>query len=125
MEETMTIEQALKEGYEFCGKQHEEWQSLTDINDLNEEDLREGYYAAQKKPNYFTFSKESIAETLAELIDENYSQENGRDDDEVYQAIKKLDFSQMETMINSALEKFPYWYLTKIKLTPPNKTIEV
>lgn len=114
----MTIEQALKEGYETCGKQHEEWQCLTDINDLEEEDLKEGYFVAQKKPNYYVFSKESIAETLAELIDENYSQENGRDDDEIYNAIKGLDFSETEKMINEALQKYPYWYLTKIKLIP-------
>jgi hypothetical protein len=29
MSKEMTITVALKEGYKFCGKQSEEWQSLT------------------------------------------------------------------------------------------------
>lgn len=57
MANALTIKEALSQGYEKCGVPRSEWQCLTNIEDLTEEDLTDGYYLAQKEPNYFSSTK--------------------------------------------------------------------
>ena len=117
MKNEMTIEKALSEGYEFCGKQSEQWQCLTPIKELTEIDIAEGcLFLASKKPDVFHFGKDQIAELLADVVASNESQDTGRDDDEIYDAVKEIDFTETEKQLTEVFEKFPSYKLTDIKL---------
>lgn len=112
----MTITEALKEGYTFCGRPDQEWQSLTFINDLNPIDFEQPLFLAEKKGTSYSFGKDEIAELLSDVIGDNESQDSGRDDEEIYNAIKEIDFSHTENQIQSVLDGFLRYKLTDIKL---------
>jgi hypothetical protein len=116
MSKEMTVTEALKEGYEFCGRPAEEWQSLTPIHDLGPIDFEQPLFLADKKGTAYSFGKDEIAELLSDVIGDNESQDSGRDDDEIYNAIKEIDFSHTEKQIQDVLDGFLRYKLTDIKL---------
>lgn len=119
MSREMTIKQALEEGYTHCGQIRDEWQILTKIDELNPVDFEEGeWHVAEKEGRVYSYPKEQIAETLADIISTNESEESGRDDDDIYNAIMEIDFSSTQKLLDDVLKKFPHYFLTDIKLTP-------
>jgi hypothetical protein len=116
MSKEITITEALKEGYKFCGRQSEEWQSLTPIKDLSPIDFEKPLFLADKKGDVFNFSKDLISEFLADVISGNEAEETGRDTDQIYNAIKEIDFSETELKIQEVLNGFKSYKLTDIKL---------
>jgi hypothetical protein len=119
MNEEITIKEALQEGYTLCGKPNESWQCLLSIKDLNPIDIEEGLFLANKKCIVETFSNERITEILADIVSDSVCSETGRDDDDIYNSIKKLDFTNVEKKIQGVLDKFPTYKLTNIKLINP------
>lgn len=117
MNTEMTIKEAISQGYDYCGKHANEWQSLTPIEDLKDIDIADGdLYLADKEGSTFKFGKDQIAELLSDVIGDNESQETGRDTEDIYDAIKAIDFSETEKLINDALSKHRSYKLTDIKL---------
>tara|TARA_R110002051_G_scaffold308116_1_gene379493 strand:+ start:1047 stop:1406 length:360 start_codon:yes stop_codon:yes gene_type:complete len=117
MENTLTIKEALSQGYKYCGKHVDGWQGLTHITDLTPEDFKfSEWHVISKDEQFFKFGKDEISELLAEQISESEADETGRDDDQIYNAIKAIDFSGTEELINEVLLKNGYYILTDIKL---------
>lgn len=116
----MTISEALAAGYTqylFC---KDGYQSLRDIEHVTDKDLAKEDIRLVSKQSYNPAGMDAkdIAETLAENIACQHSDESGDDTDTVYDAIKSLDFSAASDMINEALSKLPYYKGTDIKLIP-------
>lgn len=115
----MTRKEAIEQGYEFCGRAKQEWQSVTNIKDLTEEDFKEEvWYLMDKKVQIHYVSKELVSEMLSEAIADSEAWETGRDDEEVYDALLKIDYSDITYEINQVMEKFPTYKLTDIELEP-------
>ena len=112
---TITQKEAIKQGYTFCGVHANEWQCLTPIEDLEPIDFERGnLFLAEKKGTAFAFGKDQISELLADVISDNESDDSGRDDSEIYDGIKAIDFTETENKINEVLEKHLRYKLTDI-----------
>ena len=115
----MTRREAIEQGYKFCGRAGREWQRITDIEDLTEEDFKEDvWHLMDKEVQTYYVSEESVADILAEQIADSEAWETGRDDDEVYDALLKIDYSGITQEINQVMEKFTTYKLTDIELEP-------
>jgi hypothetical protein len=119
MKNELTVKEALEQGYEYYVYDSDGWQSLKDISDMDMNWDRDDIKLVNKEPNHpFGLDAKYIGETLAEIISVNYSDETGCDTDDVYDAVKDLDFSAVEKMINEALSKINHYRSSGIKLIP-------
>ena len=117
---TLTVKEALEQGYTKYGFSYKEWQTT---NDLHEDIFKEIEYCDMDHIVLFvkttecpSISKELIAKVLPEYIGDNDSSEICREDDSVYKAVNEINFETTEMQINKVLEGFKYWRLTDIKL---------
>lgn len=124
MEKILTIKEALEQGYEYYLHPSTSWQTLNDILDAQQDVFEDNpdaeIFLADKKPLHPTsLSSDDIAEFLAEFICENHSFETGCDDtNDIYDAIKGIDFSEVSNKIDDALKSFTYHAMTNIRLKP-------
>lgn len=116
---TKTVKQALEEGYEYYVYDSDGWQSLNYISD-GEMDFDRSDIVLIKKESVSPAGMDSkqIAELIAEHLEVNHSDDTGDDTEQVYNAIKELDFSEVEKMIDEALSKIKYYTSSGIKLIP-------
>lgn len=116
----LTKSEALTQGYEMYGTDMGEFQRLSRIEHLNEDNFEDGpIYAANKEPYYTPqVSKEFIATLLAEQIADLNHDQTGDDDDDVFDIVKVLNFTAAADMINEALKHKKYYKLTKIEIVP-------
>jgi len=115
---TLTKQQALEHGYELCGSHKNEWQHLTSVQDLCEDDFNgEQLFLAEKEGDSPTTNSEDIREMIADMMESNWGNDTGDDTEEVYNTIMKLDFSVTADMINKALEFKKSYRLTDISVT--------
>lgn len=115
----LTVKQALEKGYEYYVYDSDGWQSLKDISDMEMDFDRDDLVLVEKEARHpFGLDAKYIAETLAEIISVNYSDETGCDTDDVYDAVKDLDLSGTEEIINEALSKINHYRSSGIKLIP-------
>ncbi len=119
MKNELTVKEALEQGYEYYVYDSDGWQSLKDISDMDMNWDRDDISLVNKDPSHpFGLDAKYIAETLAEIISINYSDESGFDGDDVYDAIKDLDLSETENKINESLSKINHYRSSGIKLIP-------
>ncbi len=119
LQKTMTVKEALEQGFEYYVYDSDGWQSLKDISDMDMDWNRDDIKLVNKEPTHpFGLDAKYIAETLAEIISINYADESGFDGDDVYDTIKDLDLSDTEDKINEALSKIIHYRSSGIKLVP-------
>lgn len=115
--DTMTKEEALSKGYSLCGFDKLDYQSLMNIADLSDDEIKERKFLIADKDSITpSISADSIKELLSETIESDWGNDTGDDTEEVYKTIQKLDFSETAKMINEALTKIKCYKLTKIEL---------
>lgn len=118
--EQLTVKEALEQGYEKFVYNSDGFQSLKDIAnveniDFEREDIRIVGLDAQHPSG---ISSKDLAELVAEQLQCQYNDDVSNDTDSVYDAIKELDFSDMENKISEALNGINYYSATNIKLVP-------
>lgn len=115
----MTVKQALEEGYEYYVYDSDGWQALNYISD-NEMDFERSDIVLVKKETVSPagIDSKAIAELIAEHLEVNHSDDTGDDTEQVYDIIKKLDFSDVEKQIDEALNAIKYYTSSGIKLIP-------
>lgn len=115
---TLTIIEALKAGYTKYCLANDGFQFLKDIDGMDKEHLlREDIRLVEIEPHHPAgMSAEEIAETLAEQIWCNHHDQTGDDTDDVADAIKEIDFTEVENKISEVLSKLNYYTSTDIKL---------
>lgn len=122
MENTLTIKEAIEQGYEYYLYADTEWQTLKSIEDAKHEFLQMNhpiiFLASKEVKHPIGLSNEEIKETLADIISENYAHDTGCDTDEVYDLIKSLDFEDVIERIDTALQSINYRIESNIRLTP-------
>lgn len=120
--ETLTIKEAIKQGYTRYGYYDREWQMVNKIHDQMFEEIDEyehdNIVLFEKKSKAPSISSDAIAEILSDHIGESDSEECMRDDDCVYETVSKIDFTDVAEMINKKLEQHKYWMITDVKLKP-------
>lgn len=115
----LTVKEALEQEYVYYVYNDDGYQSLKDISDMEMDFDREDIRLVSKEP-YAPCGMDSknIAETIAEIIEQNHVEDTGDDTEQVYDAIMEIDFSEAEKLINEALSKLNYYRATEIKLIP-------
>jgi hypothetical protein len=116
----LTVKEALKQGYEYYGFKNVDWQNLQELDEnvFNEVDESswDNLVLFDKESKFPMMDKDDIAEIMANRAAENDSEVCNREDDEVYDAVRAVDFAEITDTINKALEVHSYRMLTDIKL---------
>lgn len=115
---TLSIKEALSQGYTKFLFNSDGFQSLRDISDVNEKDLaKEDIRLVEIEPYCPAgISSKDIAELLAEHIECNHVDQSQDDTEKVYGAIKNIDFTEAENKISEALSSLHYFRASDIKL---------
>jgi len=120
---TITVKEALEQGYELCGYENLENQSLMSISDLSEEDF-EPYHngklcVAHKQPNSTTISSEEVIEWL---VDRYFDTEGNPDDDshdmELCFKEQKEVIKEFVSKMNDIYSKKQWFFLADLQLIP-------
>ena len=118
--EQLTVKEALEQGYVHYVYNTDGYQSLkfiSDVDDINFD--RDDVFVVGKEPQTPAgINSKDLAEMIAEHLQEQFESETSDDTNSVYDAIKELDFTDMENKIAEALSGVYYYSATKIKLVP-------
>lgn len=117
----LTIKEALEQGYTKVGTDASGWQSLYELSELSSVDFEGNtkYFLADKEAQYHLRNSKDLAEMVADRISDDFADETGRDDvNDIFEAIKTIDFTSVCQKINYVMTSHPYWALTKIQLIP-------
>jgi hypothetical protein len=117
-EETLTVKQALEQGYTHYVFNSDGFQSLKDIVHISDEDFNRDDIRVVEKESYHPYgiSSKDIAELLADHLESNNGENTGDDTSQVYDTIMELDFTEAENKITEALSAINYYRASKIKL---------
>lgn len=120
MSKIITVKEAIEQGYIYFAQGKGEFQHLHSIEDINKCDFEYGPLFVAEKDSYYTpnISPEEIAETLADIVSAQNGDETGDDTDDVYDIVKRLDFTAAANLVNEALKNKKYYKLTDIQLIP-------
>lgn len=119
MENTLTVKEAIEQGYEHYLVDKGEYGHLRDISDFEDETEDEVFLLADKEYSHPKgLPNGELQEMLADNIWDNYCSDTGCDTNEVYDLIKAIDFSDVSERIDKALESVKYKRATKIRLIP-------
>ncbi len=118
MSKSLTVKEALEQGYVYFAQDKGEYTTLHRIENISEADFEDGPQMLAEKDSYYTpfISSEEIAETLADIISSQCGDETGDDTDDVHDIVNGLDFSEASEKINEALNGKKYYKLTDIQL---------
>lgn len=117
MSKQMTVKEALESGYKFCGQDKGEWQTLTEIDDVEFEEGDE-YLICEKEPTNPYIHPKDLMNLIAEHMQCQWDDETGNDTERVFEAVKELDFEPFAKMINDSVSKIDAYHFTNIKLVP-------
>jgi hypothetical protein len=120
---TLTVKQAIEEGYTLCGFANKDWQSLIPLEDITDEYFKDSSYngklvLAEKQSHSYLVDAETFRDLLADTVGENYRQECADDTDEIEELIKEVDFTEIVNTINEKISVKKWWILTNIELNP-------
>lgn len=105
---SLTIKQALEQGYDLCGYSDRDYQNLMKISELNLADFKEGkILVAKKQIHSVSISEEQIREYL---IDHYFAVDENPDDD--YNDIQHY-FKEQSEVISEFAEKMNAIYSKK------------
>lgn len=127
MSKTITVNDAIEQGYMFFAHDTGEFGHLHKIENITDADFEPDrpLYVAEKESYYSpSISSEEIAEALADIIDCQCGDETGDDTDDVRDIVIELDFTEVAEKINEALKHKKYYKLTTIQLIPNPATNE-
>lgn len=117
--ETITIKEALNQGYKRAGKNATDWQSLHKLEDLTDEDIE------MEDGDLVLFSKEfdipgitdvDLRDLIADHIEDQWCEKTGDDTEEVSRRIKEIDFSLINKQIDDKLKDKKCYWATDIQL---------
>lgn len=117
MKTALTRKEALTEGFTKCGRPQQDWQSIQNIEDLNDEDFVDTKWVlADKVENHPCISDDYLKDLLSDQIGERHADETGCDTDDVYDIVRAIDFKPFTKVINEALSSYSYSWMTEIEL---------
>lgn len=119
----LTVKQALEEGYTHFVYANDGYQAIKSIEEYSKSGdidfTREDIRLVDKTPFHPTgLSNDAIQDLLADTVAVNHHDYTGDDTDAVFDAIKEIDFSDVEERIQVALNGLNYYHQTNIKLVP-------
>ena len=115
----LSVKEALEQGYTKYCFNSDGFQGLKDIDGeidpshFERDDIRIVNKEPYSPPG---MCSKDIAELIAEHIECNHADDSGDDTEQVYDAIKELDFTDAENKIAEALSKLHYYRATDIRL---------
>jgi len=103
---TITIEEAINQGYTLAGVQGRDWQQGIPLAELNSEDLKlQVWCPFSKEFRTPGMDEESIKEMIADAIETNWSEDTGDDTEEVYKLIISVDFQPLLDKIKEKVKE--------------------
>jgi hypothetical protein len=116
--ETLTLQQAISEGYTHFGYTGRDYQSVNPLEDITEDDFKDDNIVLfEKKPFYLGIDADNLRDIVTDTVIDNG--EIADDTDEPYDLLRDgVNWEKFAEEINDAMRHRPYWRLTKIKLVP-------
>lgn len=115
-QETITKEEALKQGFTHCTSRNDEWSTLEKIEDINDQDIEEGYYLSDKEEFHPEITAKEISEILADKIQDDWREKTMDDTEGVYESVETIDFTKTADMINRVLKNHNCRISTQVKI---------
>lgn len=115
----LTREEALKEGYAYCGYPDIEWQHLKSIEEIDFEKEHKELYLFSKESDQPGIDAAYLRDIISDQMEDQWSDDTGDDTNTVYDRIKSIDLSEFEPLINkilSSVNDIKSYRLTDIKL---------
>lgn len=117
----LTRQQAIEQGYTCVGKFDLQWQNQTQIEELDDEDLKVNIWLLfDTETQHLGINPDLVKDSVMDLIWEAES-DIGCDTDMGKDAVEDFDWSKLTEVIdaiNEALKSATYRSLTKIRLIP-------
>lgn len=103
--EQLTVKEALDQGYQHYCFNKDGYQSLRDISDVDEDDLkRDDICIVNKEPeNIGGISCDELKDLIGEHLQCQFDDLTGDDTNSVYEAIKEVDFTDTENKITGPI----------------------
>lgn len=120
MKGELTVAEALKQGYEyFVYANGDQWQSLGQISDTKNINWNSTPMITEKEGIPVSIpSAEDLADLISEHIQGQWDDETGDDTNDVSDAIKSIDFTDLRQKMEVALADKHYYRSSGIKLIP-------
>ena len=119
MKNKLTIKEAINQGYEYFVYPANGYQALNSLTDYSEDEINwdENPTLCGKEPQHPAgMSAEELKEHLADIIADNHASETGCDTDDVSDAIKSIDFTEISNKIEAELSKINFYWQSEIEL---------
>lgn len=120
MKTSLTVQQALAEGFTKWGYANREWQHANDITDINSADFdtHEKILLFSKESKTPSIEGDYIRDMIADSLNDDWSSETNDDTNEVMHTITAMNFDDVADRINEKLSKHVCYTLTDIELIP-------
>ncbi len=115
----LTILEAIKQGYEYFVYPYDGYQTIKKLIDYSEEEIdwNKKPTLCNKEPKHpYGMSAEELQEHLADVISDNHASNTGCDTDDVYDAIKEIDFTEISEKIKEKLSHIDFYWQSEIEL---------
>lgn len=114
---SLTVKEAIEQGYKYAGQDGHDYQIVTPLDDIDFEE-KKPWYLFDKESSTPSIDPKYLCELIADRMESDWGDETNDDTEQVFNAIKKLDFEPFAKMLNDAVSHVEAWTLTKIKLKP-------
>lgn len=115
----LTLQQAIDQDYQYFVYPANGYQALNALTDYSEEEINwdNNPTLCHKEPQHPAgMDAEELKDHLADLIADNHASETGCDTDDVSDAIKEIDFSEIAEKIQEKLNGINFYWQSEIEL---------
>lgn len=117
--QTMTVSEALEQGYSYCLKDGAD--TVDEIDSFDEEELNDDtYWICAKEPLTPTIDPEGLRDLIMEHLacQEEFSSDLGNEIEEAMKGIDLAKFQPLSDLIAHELSGIRWWHATQIQLVP-------
>lgn len=115
----LTIKEALEQGYTYCGKKSDSYNSLHTIKDLHPIDFGEDkLYLYSKQGVSPAITAECLKDMISDHMESDWGNDTGDDSEQVYEKAMELNYEPFADMINAAMADIVSYSFTEIELIP-------
>ena len=117
MQSTLTVQQALAEGFTYCAPRNDGWTSLWYIKDLTAEDFeKRDWYLAEKESSTLQIENWLLKDFLKDHLENEESEICCDTEQWSKDALDTIDFVAITDTINQALGQSTYYKICDILL---------
>ena len=115
----LTVLEAIEQGYKYFIYPCDGYQALKELTDYTDEEIdwdKTPTLCHKEAQHPAGMDADELKEHLADVISDNHSSDTGCDTDDVYEAIKEIDFTDIAEKIKEKLSGINFYWQSEIEL---------